>query len=99
MRPILDGPVHTTTNATQRESSLGWRCRWQVARMQLSYDPLIETAVRTVRTDVVAKLQLPTLQRDGRINACLVQSLQVTLTLIGIHDVNRLVAALEPLFL
>src|SRR5580704_5971957 len=74
MRPILDGPVHTTTNATQRESSLGWRCRWQVARMQLSYDPLIETAVRTVRTDVVAKLQLPTLQRDGRINACLVQS-------------------------
>jgi hypothetical protein len=25
--------------------------------------------------------------------------LQVTLTLIGIHDVNRLVAALEPLFL
>jgi hypothetical protein len=65
--------------------------------MPLSYDP--DRNGRPEGTpDVVAKLQLPTLQLDGRINACLVQSLQVTLTLIGIHNVNRLVAALKPLF-
>jgi len=65
--------------------------------MPLSYDPDRNGRPEGI-PDVVAKLQLPTLQRDGRINAYLVQSLQVTLTLIGIHNVNRLVAALKPLF-
>jgi hypothetical protein len=96
MRPILDGPVHTTTNTTQRKRSLGviasqlFECRYHAI--------WIETAIRKIRLNVGAKLQLSTLQRDGRINARLIQSLQVTLTLIAIHDVNRLVATLEPIF-
>ena len=58
----------------------------------------IEAAIGKVDIRVHAKIQLSALLRDGRINAGLVQPLQVTLTLIGIHDVNRLVAALETVF-
>jgi hypothetical protein len=96
MRPIFYGPIHMTTNATQWKRSLGvvagqlLECRYHAIR--------IETAIGKVDVSIYAKLQLPALLRDGRINPCLVQSLQVTLTLIGIHDVNRLVAALEPVF-
>ncbi len=96
VRPILDGPVHTTTDATQRKRSLGVVARQLFERRHHAIR--IETAIRKVRLDVGAKLQLSTLQRAGGIDARLVQSLQVTLTLIGIHDVNRLVAALEAVF-
>src|SRR5271167_2321478 len=40
MRPIFDGPVHTTTNATQRERSLGvvagqlLECRYHAIRIE-----------------------------------------------------------------
>ena len=56
MRPILDGPVHTTTNATQRKAPLALlagqllECRDHAIR--------IETAIRKVSFDIGAKLEL-----------------------------------------
>lgn len=96
MRSIFDGPVHTTTNATERKCSLGIVAG---QLLECSYHAIrIETAIRKICLHVGAKLQLPILQRGGRINPRLAQPLQMSLTLVGIHHVNRLVAALESIF-
>src|ERR1700760_2584816 len=53
-------------------------------------------AVRKVRLGVGSKFELTTLHGNCRVNARLGQSCQVVLALIWIHDMNRLVTALEP---
>lgn len=90
---ICNRPIHTTTNATKRESSLG------VAVSHLlkhgDHAIRIEVAIRKVDIRIDAKLQLPALLRSSRVDSGRSQALQVVRTLIRIHDVNRLMAALE----
>ena len=58
----------------------------------------IETAIRKVDLSIDAKLQLSALLRSRRVDPCVSEALEVILTLIGINNVNGLVATLESIF-
>ena len=58
----------------------------------------IEAAIRKVDVRVNAKLQLSALLRSRRVDSYVGQALEMVLTLIRIHNVNRLMATLESIF-
>jgi hypothetical protein len=95
MRSILNRPVHTTTNATQRIFAAG------VAVGQLleyrNHAIWIEAAIGEVDVGINAELELSVLLRNSRVNSYGTQALDMILTLIRIYDMNRLVATLKPI--
>jgi hypothetical protein len=68
MRSIFNRPVHTTTNAAQRKSSLGVSAGQLFKHLQ--HPILIEAAIWKVDFGVGPKLELPALLRDRRVDAC-----------------------------
>jgi hypothetical protein len=96
MRLIFHGPVHTTTNATERISCGGAAASQLLKRGDHAIR--VETAIRKVDVGVSAKLQLSALLGSRRVDAYVSQSLEVVLTLIRINNVNRLMATLESIF-
>jgi len=96
VRLIFNRPVHAATNSTQGELSAG------VAAGQLlkhcDHATGIEAAIRKVDVCVDANLQLSTLFRGRCVDSYGGQALQMVVTLIGIDDMNRPVATLEPIF-
>ncbi len=95
MRLICNRPVHSTTNATQRKFPA------RVAAGQLlerrDHPICIEASIRKVDIPVDAKFHLSALLRCRRVDSCGTQALEMILTLIRIHNMNRLVATLEPI--
>jgi len=95
-RPILDRPVHTTTNATERESSPG------LAASQLlkhrNHAIRIEATIRKVDVGVDANLQLSAPFRGRRVDSSGCQASEMVLTLIRIHHMNRPMATLKAIF-
>src|ERR1700679_4192236 len=87
VRSIFNRPVHTTTNAAQRKSSLGVSAGQLLKHLQ--HPILVEAAVWKVDFDVSPKLELPALLRDRRVYARGSQALQMVLTLLRVQDVNR----------
>ncbi len=53
-------------------------------------------AIRKIDIGIHAKLQLPALLRCRGVDPCLRQPVEVVLTLIRIHNMNRPMATLEP---
>ena len=80
----------------ERESSDGVAAGHLLERSQHSI--LIEAAVAKVGVGVGAKLELPALLGRRRINPEGSQAFEMVTMLIGIHNVNRLMATLEPFF-
>jgi hypothetical protein len=68
MRPIFNRPVHATTNAAQRKSSLGVSTGQLLKHLQ--HPILIEAAIRKIDFGVDSKLQLPAPLRCRRVDAC-----------------------------
>jgi hypothetical protein len=68
MRSIFNRPVHTTTNAAQRKSSVGVSAGQLLKHLQ--HPILIKAAIWKVDLGVGPKLELPALLRDGRVDAC-----------------------------
>ena len=91
---IFNCPVHPAANAAEWESSLGIAASHLLERCQHSI--LIETAVPKVSFGVDPNLELSTLLGGRWIDSDCGQPLQMVVTLIRIHDVNRFVATLEP---
>ncbi len=96
MRLIFNRPVHTTTNATQRIAYPGAAASHLLERRDHAI--WVETAIRKVDIRVHAKLELSILLRSLRVDPYFSQALEVVLTLMRIHHVNGLVAALESIF-
>ena len=96
MRPILNRPVHTATNATQRESSVGISAGELLKYLQ--HPILIEVAIRKVDFGIGAKLELPALLHVRRVNARASQALQMVLMLVWIEDVNGFIAGVQAVF-
>jgi len=96
MGPILDRPVHTTTNATQRKRPLGVAAGHLLERRYHAIR--IEATVRKVDVCVDANFQLSALFRGRRVDPCGCQASEMVLTLIRINNMNRPVAARKPIF-
>src|SRR5271168_355999 len=82
MRSIFNRPVHATTNAAQRKSSLGVSAGQLLKHLQ--HPILIEAAIWKVDFGVSPKLELPALLRDRRVDAGGSQALQMVLTLLRV---------------
>jgi hypothetical protein len=82
MRPIFNRPVHATTNAAQRKSSVGVSAGQLLKYLQ--HPILIEAAIWKVDFGVGPKLELPALLRDRRVDARGSQALQMVLTLLRV---------------
>ena len=82
MRSNFNRPVHTTTNATQWESSLGVSASQPFKHLQ--HPILIEAAIRKVNFGVGPQLKLPALLRNRRVDARCSQALQMALALLRV---------------
>jgi hypothetical protein len=82
MRSIFNRPVHTTTNAALRKSSLGVSAGQLLKHLQ--HPILIEAAIWKVDFRVGAKLELSAMLRDRRVDARGSQALQMVLALIRV---------------
>ena len=82
MRPIFDRPVHATTNAAQRKSSLGVSASQLLKYLQ--HPILIEVAIWEVDFGVGPKLELPALLHDRRVDARGSQAMQMVLMLLRV---------------
>jgi len=82
MRPISNRPVHATTNAAQRKTSLSVSAGQLLKYLQ--HPILIEAAIWKVDFGVSPKLELPALLRDRRVDPRGSQALQMVLTLLRV---------------
>src|SRR5208283_5470400 len=94
VRSIFNRPVHAAANTTEREAPLSITARDLLECCQ--HPILIETAFPKIDFGVDANLELSALPGSCRVDSDCGQSSQMDMTLIRIHDVDRLVAALEP---
>src|ERR1700721_2476359 len=82
MRSIFNRPVHTTTNAAQRKTSLGVSAGQLLKDLQ--HPILIEAAIRKVDFGIGPKLELAAPLRDCRVDACGSQAFQMVFALLWV---------------
>src|SRR5580658_14204 len=94
MRSTVCRPVHLADDSAERKSRL------VVAAGQflklLEHAVLIEPAISQVGFDVGSQLQLPASLDGGRVDSRGSQSFKMIVTSPRVDDMNRLVAAFEP---
>jgi hypothetical protein len=93
---IFNRPVHPADNAAERKSSLGVSAGYLIEGLQHSI--LIEAAVAKVGFGVCPELELSILLGRVGVDPDRGEPFEMVALLARIHDVNGLVAALEPVF-
>src|SRR5208283_2700627 len=95
VRSIFNRPVHAAANTTEREATLSVTARHLLECCE--HPILIETAFPKIDFGVDANLELSGPLGSCRVDSDCGQSSPMIMTLIRIHDVDRLVATLEAI--
>ena len=92
---VRANPIHPAHDATERKASR--RISRRELFKSLKHPVLIEFAVAKISVGVGFDLQLPPLLSGGRVDTRDRQSAQMLLLLMGIDDLNGLIAALQAI--